>query len=90
MTTLAIVRGPGVTPAVAAEETAMELAAIRSEALAAIDACWPHLSALHRASEELGPPALHHSLALSRLLRSLERKLTRFDEADEATNAAAA
>jgi hypothetical protein len=51
-----------------------ELTAHNAEALALVRAAGPHLSALVRMAQELGPIALKHALSLNGLLQSYERR----------------
>lgn len=51
-----------------------ELSAHCEEALRFVDRAWPHVSALERMAQELGPIALKHALTLGSLLASYEHR----------------
>jgi hypothetical protein len=61
-----------------------ELTAHCEEAIAFVDAAWPHVSALERMAIELGPVALKHALSLGGLLAGYERRHLPVDDTAEA------
>lgn len=71
---LAVLRGPGMTPAALRDEAAIEQRVHDEEVAAFCEAARPHARTLEWATRELTPSAHQHALALLALIDRLGRQ----------------